>query len=45
MSERLQPEGDGVPARQSAEYVYRRVRRAILDGELPPDDVSGRARG
>jgi DNA-binding GntR family transcriptional regulator len=27
MSERLQPEGDGVPARQSAEYVYRRVRR------------------
>jgi DNA-binding GntR family transcriptional regulator len=25
-----------VPARQSAEYVYRRVRDAILDGELAP---------
>jgi DNA-binding GntR family transcriptional regulator len=29
----------GVPARQSAEYVYRRVRDAILDGELPPAET------
>jgi GntR family transcriptional regulator, rspAB operon transcriptional repressor len=35
-------EGDqngAVPARQSAEYVYRRVRDAILDGELPPGET------
>jgi DNA-binding GntR family transcriptional regulator len=36
MTERVQPAGDGVPARQSAEYVYRRVRAAILGGELTP---------
>jgi DNA-binding GntR family transcriptional regulator len=30
-----EPDG-GVPSRQSAEYVYRRVRDAILDGELAP---------
>ncbi len=29
----------GVPARQSAEYVYRRVREAILNGELPPGET------
>ena len=29
----------GVPARQSAEYVYRRVREAILDGELRPGET------
>ena len=28
-----------VPARQSAEYVYRRVREAILNGELPPGET------
>ncbi len=32
----LGDQGSGVPARQSAEYVYRRVREAILDGELAP---------
>ena len=30
---------NGVPARQSAEYVYRRVRGAILDGELSPGET------
>jgi DNA-binding GntR family transcriptional regulator len=35
----LRPSEDGVPARQSAEYVYRRVRGAILDGELPPGET------
>ena len=29
----------GGPGRQSAETVYRRVREAILDGELPPGDT------
>jgi DNA-binding GntR family transcriptional regulator len=32
-------EAGGVPARQSAEYVYRRVREAILDGELRPGET------
>jgi DNA-binding GntR family transcriptional regulator len=31
--------GGGVPSRQSAEYVYRRVRDAILDGELKPGET------
>jgi DNA-binding GntR family transcriptional regulator len=35
----LRPSQEGVPARQSAEYVYRRVRGAILDGELPPGET------
>lgn len=30
---------NGVPARQSAEYVYRRVRNAILDAELAPGET------
>jgi DNA-binding GntR family transcriptional regulator len=33
------PQENGVPARQSADYVYRRVRRAILDAELPPGET------
>jgi DNA-binding GntR family transcriptional regulator len=34
-----EPEGNGVPARQSAEYVHRRVREAILESELPPGET------
>jgi DNA-binding GntR family transcriptional regulator len=30
---------DGAPARQSAEYVYRRVRDAILEAELAPGET------
>jgi DNA-binding GntR family transcriptional regulator len=30
---------NGVPARQSAEYVHRRVREAILEAELPPGET------
>jgi DNA-binding GntR family transcriptional regulator len=33
------PQENGVPARQSAEYVYRRVREAILEAELPPGEI------
>ncbi|HEY1715690.1 MAG TPA: GntR family transcriptional regulator [Solirubrobacteraceae bacterium] len=38
MSER-EPQDNGVPARQSAEYVHRRVREAILESELPPGET------
>jgi DNA-binding GntR family transcriptional regulator len=38
MSER-EPQENGVPARQSAEYVHRRVREAILEAELPPGQI------
>jgi DNA-binding GntR family transcriptional regulator len=38
MSEQEPPE-NGVPARQSAEYVHRRVREAILEAELPPGEI------
>ncbi|MFZ0088071.1 MAG: GntR family transcriptional regulator [Solirubrobacteraceae bacterium] len=34
-----EPQGNGVPARQSAEYVHRRVREAILEAELPPGEI------
>src|ERR1700759_4371866 len=30
---------NGAPARQSAEYVFRRVREAILESELPPGET------
>jgi DNA-binding GntR family transcriptional regulator len=30
---------NGAPARQSAEYVHRRVREAILESELPPGET------
>jgi DNA-binding GntR family transcriptional regulator len=33
------PQEDGAPARQSAEYVHRRVRNAILEAELPPGET------
>jgi DNA-binding GntR family transcriptional regulator len=33
------PQDSRVPARQSAEYVYRRVRDAILDADLPPGET------
>lgn len=32
-------DGNGAPARQSAEYVHRRVRQAILEAELPPGET------
>jgi len=32
-------DGNGAPARQSAEYVHRRVREAILEAELPPGET------
>jgi GntR family transcriptional regulator, rspAB operon transcriptional repressor len=38
MSEQ-EPQENGVPARQSAEYVHRRVREAILESELPPGET------
>ena len=38
MSEQ-EPQDNGVPARQSAEYVYRRVREAILESELPAGET------
>ncbi len=38
MSEQESQE-NGVPARQSAEYVHRRVREAILEAELPPGET------
>jgi DNA-binding GntR family transcriptional regulator len=38
MGEQATQDG-GVPARQSAEYVYRRVRNAILDAELAPGET------
>ena len=38
MSEQ-EPQDNGVPARQSAEYVHRRVREAILEAELPPGET------
>ena len=38
MSEQA-PQENGVPARQSAEYVHRRVRDAILDAELAPGET------
>jgi DNA-binding GntR family transcriptional regulator len=34
-----QGQDNGVPARQSADYVYRRVRNAILDAELAPGET------
>lgn len=37
--EEQEPQGNGVPARQSAEYVHRRVREAILEAELPPGET------
>ena len=39
LSEEDPQEGNGVPARQSAEYVHRRVREAILEAELPPGEI------
>jgi DNA-binding GntR family transcriptional regulator len=39
MSEQDPQEDNGVPARQSAEYVHRRVREAILEAELPPGEI------
>jgi GntR family transcriptional regulator, rspAB operon transcriptional repressor len=39
MSDLMPEDGNGVPARQSAEYVYRRVRGAILNGELAPGET------
>src|SRR6202042_3233207 len=35
----LVPQDNGAPARQSAEYVHRRVREAILESELPPGET------
>ncbi|HEY6525637.1 MAG TPA: GntR family transcriptional regulator [Solirubrobacteraceae bacterium] len=35
----LEPQDNGAPARQSAEYVHRRVRAAILESELPPGET------
>jgi GntR family transcriptional regulator, rspAB operon transcriptional repressor len=34
-----EPQDNGAPARQSAEYVHRRVREAILESELPPGET------
>jgi DNA-binding GntR family transcriptional regulator len=34
-----EPQENGVPARQSAEYVHRRVREAILEAEIPPGEI------
>lgn len=34
-----EPQANGVPARQSAEYVHRRVREAILEAEIPPGEI------
>jgi GntR family transcriptional regulator, rspAB operon transcriptional repressor len=34
-----EPQENGVPARQSAEYVHRRVRDAILEAELSPGEI------
>ncbi len=39
VSDLVQEDDNGVPARQSAEYVYRRVRGAILNGELAPGET------
>ena len=39
VSDLVPEDGNGVPARQSAEYVYRRVRGAILNGELAPGET------
>src|SRR6201996_222470 len=38
MSER-EVQDNGAPARKSAEYVFRRVREAILESELPPGET------
>src|ERR1700743_3766248 len=35
----LVPQDNAAPARQSAEYVHRRVREAILEAELPPGET------